>query len=83
MPSMKHRVSNVLAWVGSPFLPWLSISLALSLLTQDKGFNNYDSVALVAVTYGLLIWLPAGIVNYIMVGSFRVFPWKQVGEEVE
>jgi len=24
-----------------------------------------------------------GIINYIMVGSFRVFPWKKVGEGAE
>ena len=78
MPSMKHRVSNVLAWVGSPFLPWLSISLALSLVTQDKVYND---VAFVAVIYGLFIWLPSGIVNYITVGKFRILPWKKITED--
>ena len=80
MPSMKHRISNVLAWVGIPFLPSLSICLVMLLLTQDK---DYNLAAAIAIIYGLLIWLPSGIVNYIMVGSFRVFPWKQIGEEVE
>ena len=78
MASMKHRVSNVLAWAGFPFLPLLFICLVMSLLTQDK---DYNFAAAIAIIYGLLIWLPAGIVNYIMVGSFRVFPWKQVGED--
>jgi hypothetical protein len=78
MPSMKHRISNVLAWVGSPFLPWLSISLALSLLTQDK---DYNLLAFVAVAYGFLIWLPSGIANYIMVGRFRLLPWKKIIED--
>lgn len=49
----------------------------MSLLTQDK---DYNLAAAIAIIYGLLIWLPAGIVNYIMVGSFRVFPWKQIDE---
>ena len=78
MPSMKHRISNVLAWVGSPFLPWLSISLALSLLTQDK---DYILLSFVAVAYGFLIWLPSGITNYIMVGRFRLLPWKKITED--
>ena len=80
MPSMKHRISNVLAWVGIPFLPSLSICLVMSLLTQDKDYIIFVAIAII---YGLLIWLPAGIVNYIMVGSFRVLPWKQIEEEVE
>lgn len=80
MPSMKHRISNVLAWVGIPFLPSLSICLVMLLLTQDKDYSIFVAIAII---FGLLIWLPAGIVNYIMVGSFRVLPWKQIEEEVE
>ena len=80
MPSMKHRISNVLAWVGIPFLPSLSICLVMLLLTQDKYYSIFVAIAII---FGLLIWLPAGIVNYIMVGSFRVLPWKQIEEEVE
>ena len=80
MPSMKHRISNALAWVGIPFLPSLSICLVMLLLTQDKDYSIFVAIAII---YGLLIWLPAGIVNYIMVGSFRVLPWKQIEEEVE
>ena len=80
MPSMKHRVSNVLAWTGFPFLPSLSICLVMLLLTQDKDYSIFVAIAII---FGLLIWLPAGIVNYIMVGSFRVLPWKQIEEEVE
>ena len=77
---MKHRISNVLAWVGIPLLPSLSICLVMLLLTQDKDYSIFVAIAII---YGLLIWLPAGIVNYIMVGSFRVLPWKQIEEEVE
>ena len=80
MPSMKHRISHALAWVGIPFLPSLSICLVMLLLTQDKDYSIFVAIAII---YGLLIWLPAGIVNYIMVGSFRVLPWKQIEEEVE
>ena len=80
MPSMKHRISNVLAWVGIPFLPSLSICLVMLLLTHDKDYSIFVAIAII---FGLLIWLPAGIVNYIMVGSFRVLPWKQIEEEVE
>ena len=80
MPSVKHRVSNVLAWAGFPFLPTLFICLVMSLLTQDKVYNV---AAAIAIIYGLLIWLPSGIVNYIMVGSFRVLPWKKIEEEIE
>jgi hypothetical protein len=77
---MKHRISNVLAWVGIPFLPSLSICLVMLLLTQDKDYSIFVAIAII---FGLLIWLPAGIVNYIMVGSFRVFPWKKIDEEIE
>lgn len=80
MLSVKHRVRNVLAWTGFPFLPSLFICLVMSLLTQYMEFNL---AAAIAIIYGLLIWLPSGIVNYIMVGSFRVLPWKKIEEEIE
>jgi len=67
--SVKHRVRNVLAWTGFPFLPSL--------------FIEFNLAAAIAIIYGLLIWLPSGIVNYIMVGSFRVLPWKKIEEEIE
>jgi|TARA_B110001469_G_C9445584_1_gene225405 hypothetical protein len=47
-------------------------------VTQDKVYND---VAFVAVIYGLFIWLPSGIVNYIMVGKFRILPWKKITED--
>tara|TARA_B110000503_G_scaffold88925_1_gene134817 strand:+ start:693 stop:842 length:150 start_codon:yes stop_codon:yes gene_type:complete len=47
-------------------------------VTQDKVYND---VAFVAVIYGLFIWLPSGIVNYITVGKFRILPWKKITED--
>ncbi|MDB3966615.1 hypothetical protein N9399_02520 [Porticoccaceae bacterium] len=80
MSSVKHRVSNVLAWTGFPFLPFLIVIPIGYLLTQNEDVFGFY---LVAAIYGFLVWLPLGAINYIMVGSFRVFPWKKIGEGAE
>jgi len=80
--SVKHRVSNVLAWTGFPFLPSLIINLmGFLLITQDPDVFIVGIFA--TAIYGFLVWLPLGVINYIMVGSFRVFPWKKIGEGAE
>ena len=139
MPSMKHRVSNVLAWTGfllviyillfagltagkldSPSCfskeakmdqsaYWLldnenlegtpaydrhaNIFLSLSdevgegcsgslWMSEFKVKRNYDGFSLAKLSQlnYLLIAVVFGILNYLMVGSFRVFPWKQIDE---
>ena len=140
MASMKHRVSNVLAWTGFLFaayilvfagltagkldspscfhnetkanqtMDWLldnedkegtpaydrhaNIFLSLSdeigegcsgslWMSEFKVKRNYDGFSLAKLSQlnYLLIAVVFGILNYLMVGSFRVFPWKQVGED--
>jgi len=29
------------------------------------------------------LWLLATLINYLMVGSFRILPWQKIGEEIE
>ena len=82
MPSIKHRISNVLAWAGFLFLPSLIINLmGFLLIPQDS--EVFIVGIFTTVIYGFLVWLPLGVINYIMVGSFRVFPWKKIEEEIE
>jgi len=51
------------------------------LITQDPDVFIVGIFA--TAIYGFLVWLPLGVINYIMVGSFRVFPWKKIGEGAE
>jgi len=82
VPSIKHRISNVLAWAGFLFLPSLIINLmGFLLIPQDS--EVFIVGIFTTVIYGFLVWLPLGVINYIMVGSFRVFPWKKIEEEIQ
>ena len=82
MSSVKHRVSNVLAWTGFPFLPSLLINLMGFLFIPQDSEVFIVGIFATAI-YGFLVWLPLSAINYIMVGSCRVFPWKKIEEEIE
>ena len=67
---IKHRVSNVLAWAG---VIWLVV---VTLFLGSLGWSSYSGVVLAYLFFALPVWLPCVIANYLMVGSFRIFPWK-------
>ena len=135
MPSIKHRVSNVLAWAGFTFAPIalftvIAVGIALvpqktppedcescQILTWDdvqgspnlqrkqtqagdwvldnrklirsrplwvinaKDFiddfaNEYEDLFLPHAS----LWLLAALINYVMVGSLRILPWRKIDE---
>jgi hypothetical protein len=135
VPSIKHRVSNVLAWAGFTFAPIalftvIAVGIALvpqktppedcescQILTWDdvqgspnlqrkqtqagdwvldnrklirsrplwvinaKDFiddfaNEYEDLFLPHAS----LWLLAALINYVMVGSLRILPWRKIDE---
>ena len=135
MPSIKHRVSNILAWAGFTFAPIalftvIAVGIALvpqktppedcescQILTWDdvqgspnlqrkqtqagdwvldnrklirsrplwvinaKDFiddfaNEYEDLFLPHAS----LWLLAALINYVMVGSLRILPWRKIDE---
>ncbi len=135
MPSIKHRVSNVLAWAGFTFAPIalftvIAVGIALvpqktppedcescQILTWDdvqgspnlqrkqtqagdwvldnrklirsrplwvinaKDFiddfaNEYEDLFLPHAS----LWLLAALINYVMLGSLRILPWRKIDE---
>jgi len=74
--SVKYRISNVLAWAVSPFIPCLFIPcLFVGLLWWPWDDGEF---LLGACIFGLWIWLPLSVVNYVMVGSLRILPWRDM-----
>ena len=57
---MKERFSNVLAWFGFGSMILLAYSV-----------NGSVDAVIVSAT----AWLFFGVVNYLMVGRFRLLPW--------
>ncbi|HAY89386.1 MAG TPA: hypothetical protein DCY51_08095 [Bacteroidetes bacterium] len=142
MPSIKHRISNVLAWAGFLLViyilafagltagkldppscfedeirlkqaaHWLignedkkdtqeyAVQARMFLSLSDKvgdGCNGslwmsefkikrdsdgFSLAKLSQLNY-LFITIAFGVLNYLIVGSFRVFPWKKIEEKVE
>jgi hypothetical protein len=135
VPSIKHRVSNVLAWAGFTFAPIalftvIAVGIALvpqktppedcescQILTWDdvqgspnlqrkqtqagdwvldnrklirsrplwvinaKDFiddfaNEYEDLFLPHAS----LWLLAALINYVMLGSLRILPWRKIDE---
>lgn len=64
----KYRLSNVLAWLG------FSVT-ALNILYNTSDMDFDDGLWLALGFQGFL-----GIINYLMVGSFRLLPWRKFDE---
>ena len=65
--SFRYRLSNVLAWFG--------------MLSMGFGFFvTYVSNTVIAVPIIVSIgsWLFFGLINYLMVGSLRLLPWRDI-----
>jgi len=58
----KYRVSNVLAWLGLG-------TVAYNIIT----FQGFD-----AVGGALVFQCFIGVINYLMMGSFRLLPWRDI-----
>jgi len=77
---MKERFSNVLAWLGFiyPALFWLGFLISLmgfdtlAIDLWDMFFPHQDSLS-IFVAFGLYPF--CAVVNYLMVGRFRLLPW--------
>ena len=142
MSSVKHRVSNVLAWTGFLFAAYILVFAGLTAgkLDSPSCFDNetkanqtmdwlldnqdekdtpaYDRQAIIHLAAKdeigdgcsgslwmsefkikrdsdgfslaklsqlnyLFITIAFGVLNYLIVGRFRVFPWKKSEEEIE
>lgn len=58
----KYRLSNVLAWLGFGVVAYNIIAL-----------NEFDYVG-----GALLFHCFLGVINYLMIGSFRLLPWRDI-----
>ena len=58
----RYRLSNVLAWVG--------------LLNLVFWFSVAKGMDALIVSVGS--WLFLGVINYLMVGSLRLLPWRDI-----
>lgn len=60
--SFRYRLSNVLAWVGFGCLVW-------------GGYGGWTEGFLAV---GAFVWVFFGVINYLMVGSLRLLPWRDI-----
>ena len=58
----KYRLSNVLAWSAFG-------GVFFGAIVGD----NFD-----AFMAGVWVWIFVGLINYLMVGNFRMMPWKDI-----
>ncbi len=77
---MKERFSNVLAWFGFlyPALFWLFFLISLmgfTALADDLWDVFFPEPMLWFVGFGL--YPCCAIVNYLLVGRFRLLPWVE------
>ena len=75
----RYRLSNVLAWFGflGVFGFGFSVSFFLLELLLDGVSYFFLKVALLSVAPYLFV----GVINYLMVGSVRLLPWRDIEDQ--
>jgi hypothetical protein len=87
MQSMKHRISNVLAWLGVIYPTLFCLFGLIKLMGYDSlaqdlfeaFFPLQSTTGVYFVLFGL--YPCCAIVNYLLVGRFRLLPWKKITED--
>ena len=64
----KYRLSNVLAWLGFGVV---ICTIPGSILSFDMDGIGWMSAALAFQCF-------IGVINYLMIGSFRLLPWRDI-----
>ena len=65
MKGFFRRLSDVIAWLG--------FGLMILAVYNINVFEQRFGV-------GGLVWFGVGVINYLMVGSFRLLPWRKLDE---
>jgi hypothetical protein len=75
---VKYRVSNVLAWGGPLGLSWGGWYAS----GGDRIVNSGSGLQIVGweepFFIGLAVYLACTTINYIIVGSLRLLPWRDI-----
>ena len=58
----RYRLSNVLSWSA---LGGVAVGIILG-----NGFGEFMT--------GVWLWLSVGVINYLMMGSLRLLPWRDI-----
>jgi hypothetical protein len=69
----RYRLSNVLAWLG------FGITVVAILIVIMEWRFTYDLLWMVILALGFQGFL--GTINYLMSGSFRLLPWRDIEDQ--
>lgn len=64
----KYRVSNLVAWGGSLGAGWLIV------IKNNDHIRGWEEPFFT----GLAVYLGCALINYLMVGRFRLLPWRDI-----
>ena len=72
----RYRLSNVLAWGGSLGGGFLIVTLVAIAARSADGYSNDGWEE--PVFTNLAVYLGCALINYLMVGSLRLLPWRDI-----
>ena len=72
---MKERISNILAWFGFSYLVLVNLFELMDARAFTDVLIGTRSVGSEEVLITILVYVGCAAINYIMVGSFRFFPF--------
>ena len=67
---MLERFSNILSWAGFLFLVVITVISVFKFI--DTGRENYFDIIIYATIFDVII----ATINYLIVGRFRLLPWR-------
>jgi hypothetical protein len=79
----RYRLSNVLAWFGfiGVFGFGFSVSFFLFFLVIGDSYDGRFEGPIIAALFFLAFYLLIGVINYLMVGSVRLLPWRDIEDQ--
>lgn len=72
----RYRLSNVIAWIGFLGAAVMLVAVVFMLigLIATGGIGRWDEPFLAS----LPVYLGCALFNYLMVGSLRLLPWRDI-----
>ena len=78
--TFKVRLSNVLAWFGFSFLVinYIADFMRWDFITKTWIQDSYGHMSDAEFGVMWLVYIGCAAINYLMVGSLRLLPWRDI-----
>lgn len=80
---MKKRMSDALAWVGFSYLALVNVFAIMGMKDLTDILIGTRRVDVEEIRITLIVYVGCAVINYVMMGSLRLLPWRYKDETPE